>query len=37
MNRFEDPFGDVGPLNSQGARPNRYGAARYLARRKGRG
>lgn len=37
MNRFEDPFGDVGPRNSQGARPNRYGAARYLARRKGRG
>lgn len=34
MNRFEDPFGDVQARNSAGEPPNRYGAARYLARGK---
>ena len=34
MNRFEDPYGDVKARNSNGMAPDRYGAARYLARGK---
>jgi choline-sulfatase len=34
MNRFEDPYGDVSPSNSNGMKPDRYGAPRYLPRGK---
>jgi choline-sulfatase len=34
MARFEDPYGDVKPRNSNGLPPDRYGAARYLPRGK---
>jgi hypothetical protein len=34
MNRFEDPYGDVSPRNSNGSAPDRYGAPRYLSRGK---
>lgn len=32
MARFGDPYGDVGPDGAVSARPNRYGAPRYLPR-----
>ncbi len=32
MNQLEDPYGDVGPHNSIGNKPDRYGAPRYLPR-----
>ena len=34
MAKFEDPYGDVGPRNSPGARPNHWDAPRYLPRGK---
>lgn len=34
MNRFEDPYGDVKAVNSNGNAPDRYGAPRYLSRGK---
>ena len=34
MHRFEDPYGDVLPRNSNGTPPDRYGAPRYLSRGK---
>jgi arylsulfatase A-like enzyme len=34
MNRFEDPYGDVGPRNSPSRGYDRYDAARYLPRGK---
>ncbi len=34
MNRFEDPFGDVGVRGAPGQAPNRYCAPRYLPRGK---
>jgi len=34
MNRYEDPYGDVKPRNSNGNEPNRYCAPRYLPRGK---
>jgi arylsulfatase A-like enzyme len=36
MNRYEDPYGDVNPRNSNGQPPDRYGAERYLPRGKRR-
>jgi len=32
MNRYEDPYGDVGPGGVNREKPNRYGAPRYLPR-----
>jgi arylsulfatase A-like enzyme len=32
MNRFGDPYGDVGTPSTDSNRPNRYGAPRYLPR-----
>ncbi|MCL5742526.1 MAG: sulfatase-like hydrolase/transferase [Acidobacteria bacterium] len=34
MSKFEDPYGDVGPRNSLGSRPNHWDAPRYLPRGK---